>query len=427
MSNKSVLVIHPFQQHSFKTAIAVKSAGALQKYITTVYNKKGSWTNRFQFLLSKENRSRSDKRKTDALQDSEILQFCEIRALVLLILQRIDKKKNIYGWYFRRLIKVFNAKVYRYIAREKPHAIIVYDTLSADLMERIVRNKLDVRIILDMSAPYYSFMESEFMKDLEKHPEYADDMKSMMESGLYSYRRHYSKVEIRSADAFLAASDFTRKTLELSGVSKPVYLCEYGIDDFIDITREYKERAQKTELPIKILYVGRVNQAKGAYLLIDAARHFNAEQAVFDFYGNYDADKPIIQNAPENCTFHGHVPRQAMQKAYESSDVLILPTLADGYGFVIPEALSNGVPVICSRNAGASQLIKENKNGCLFDAGDKEEVIHILERIVNEPTCIDEMRKNAFASVKSLSWNRYNEQIRWALNEIFGDVSDQKR
>ena len=418
MNGKSVVVIHPFQQHSFKTATAVKEAGMLNKYITTVYDKKGSWTRRLQFLLSSENKIRSQNRKTKDLLDEEVIQLCELRSLFLLVLQRIDKSRVLYSWFFKYLIRRFNAKVYKYLIRTNPDAVIVYDTLCADLVAKIKSSNLDIKIIIDMSAPYYNYMEREFIKDIDKHPDYSQELRTMIDSPLYSYRRQYSKTEVETADAFLVASAFTEKSLVESGIDQQIFLCQYGIDDFTDMHSRSEEKRKNTQVPVKAVFVGRVNQAKGAYLLIEVAKMLMDKPIQFDFFGSYNPGSETIKKSPANCHFHGHVPRQLMIKAYQDSDVLILPTLADGFGFVIPEALSNGLPVIVSSNAGAAQIVVEGVNGMIFNTGDETQLKNLLEKIISYPALIDSMKLNARSSINSLTWEKYNEQVRKALNDI---------
>lgn len=421
VSRASVIVIHPYQQHSLKTAVAIKQAGMLCKYLTTVYNKKGSWTYKFQFLLSKEDQKRAEKRKIHGLEDSDVHQLCEIRSLFLLLLQRIDKSRKIYNWYFQRIIKIFNKKAYKYILSVKPDAIIVYDTMCADLIKLIRTGWQDVKIILDMSAPYYNYMECAFEQDIDKHPGYSADLKKMLNSSIYTYRRDYSKYEIENADAFLVASTFTRNSLKWGGVNKDIYLCQYGIDDFVNIN-DRSVSPRKIEYPLRVIYVGRVNQAKGAYQLIELASRCSESQIQFDFYGSFDPDSLIIQSASKICHFHGHVPRSEMIKAYSDADMLILPSLADGFGFVIPEALSYSLPVITSDSVGAAQLIKPGLNGYIFESGNDEQLLSIVQSLIDNPNCLIKMRENCKKSVEHLSWQNYNLQVRMALDDIFKKI-----
>ena len=89
----NIIVAHPFQQHSFKTANALKSEGNLFKYVTTVYLKKGTLTYFLaQKVLKGDNLKRVSGRKTEALDDIEVVTLSEWANLILLALQRINKK-----------------------------------------------------------------------------------------------------------------------------------------------------------------------------------------------------------------------------------------------------------------------------------------------------------------------------------------------
>lgn len=56
-----------------------------------------------------------------------------------------------------------------------------------------------------------------------------------------------------------------------------------------------------------------------------------------------------------------------LKKYFKASDIFIFPSLYDQFGYVVLEALSSGLPVVCSKNAGASSLIQDGKNGFVID------------------------------------------------------------
>lgn len=112
-----VIVAHPFQQHSFKTAIAVKESGNLYKYITTVYLKKNSITSVLSCFLRGDNKRRALSRKTADLEDDEIVLISEWANLVLLLIQRVDRGRKVYDWWYKRTISIFNNALYRYVKK----------------------------------------------------------------------------------------------------------------------------------------------------------------------------------------------------------------------------------------------------------------------------------------------------------------------
>ena len=84
-----IIVAHPFQQHSFKTAVAVKNDGNLCKYVTTVYLKGGTFTSFLSKFLKGDNKKRVNGRKTTELEEDEVLTLCEWTNLLLLFLHKL--------------------------------------------------------------------------------------------------------------------------------------------------------------------------------------------------------------------------------------------------------------------------------------------------------------------------------------------------
>ena len=72
-----------------------------------------------------------------------------------------------------------------------------------------------------------------------------------------------------------------------------------------------------------------------------------------------------------------------LKKYFKLSDIFIFPTLSDRFGYVVLEALASGLPVICSKNSGASSLIVNGKNGFIVDPNAKyiEEIELIIKDI----------------------------------------------
>jgi glycosyltransferase involved in cell wall biosynthesis len=64
-------------------------------------------------------------------------------------------------------------------------------------------------------------------------------------------------------------------------------------------------------------------------------------------------------------------------------DVFVLPTLEDVWGMVVLEAMAFGKPVLCSKFAGASELIFEGENGYLFDPHQSEKIADILHSLID--------------------------------------------
>jgi glycosyltransferase involved in cell wall biosynthesis len=71
-----------------------------------------------------------------------------------------------------------------------------------------------------------------------------------------------------------------------------------------------------------------------------------------------------------------------------ASDVFVLPTLEDVWAVVVLEAMAFGKPVLCSKYAGARELVQHGVNGFVFDPYNVDELAGYMERFIREPGLI---------------------------------------
>lgn len=104
-------------------------------------------------------------------------------------------------------------------------------------------------------------------------------------------------------------------------------------------------------------------------------------------------------------TFMGKV--SSMAELYRAADLFIFPTRYDPFGNVHLEALSSGVPVITTAQAGGAEVIKEGENGfVLKDCGDWEELSHLIGRFESMRPNWAILRDRARASVDEFTIER---------------------
>jgi glycosyltransferase involved in cell wall biosynthesis len=77
----------------------------------------------------------------------------------------------------------------------------------------------------------------------------------------------------------------------------------------------------------------------------------------------FDLDR--YSGAPR-LVFHGPVSQPDLAAAFRRGSVLVLPSLEEGFGLVVPHALNTGLPCIVSDRVGAKDLIQHRRNGSIF-------------------------------------------------------------
>ncbi|HEY0778895.1 MAG TPA: glycosyltransferase family 4 protein, partial [Gemmatirosa sp.] len=179
--------------------------------------------------------------------------------------------------------------------------------------------------------------------------------------------------EAHLADLCLVASDFTRLTLVAQGIdARRVRVVPYGVElpNAVPVRRDPDDT-------FRVLFVGQFIQRKGVSYLLDAWRRLalpNAELVIAGRGGSDDALLARYDGAfrPGSVRRTGPVTRDALRRLYETSDVLCMPSLAEGFGLVYLEAMAHGTPVIATPNTGVADLIRDGDDGFLVGVRDAD-------------------------------------------------------
>ena len=227
-------------------------------------------------------------------------------------------------------------------------------------------------------------------------------------------RLNDSKYEIENADYFFVASEFSKESLLYSGIKKNrIFVCRYGIN--IDISSFVKKNSEK----IRIIFIGDVTQKKGIVDFMQIVRALNINDFEFNVVGKYAQNDDIYMKNKDICEFYGYVTHDKVLSICENMDIIIFPSLADGFGLSVMEAMSKKILPIVSKNAGVSDIIINGINGFLFDVGDNEAVIDYCRLLKEDRITLQKMQNEAFNCVSNMKWTRYYEQIGNAIEKIF--------
>ena len=109
----------------------------------------------------------------------------------------------------------------------------------------------------------------------------------------------------------------------------------------------------------------------------------------------------------KNVKFCGFVTRDKLADKYQSSDLFVFPTLGEGFGLVVLEALGCGVPVLCSTLAGGDDAIEDGINGYKFDPFNEDELYNLINGFLNDRSALCHMKIKAHKSAQKYTWDSY--------------------
>lgn len=416
MNNPKIIVAHPGRQHSFRVATALKKSGMLFKYATTVYNKDNSLLMRLtKLFLGEENVKRANRRKCPMVDDSEVLQFCEFEALIHLLLIRIDKSHKIANKFGEYISRKFQRKLANYIIKNNVDAVISYDTNSTVLFEILKEKAPNVYRIMDNAHPnrhylYYSYQENinccgPFLHTLEACG-YITDLNNAEKFGY----------EAKLATHHIVASSYSEKALMFDGIKKEnIYKIPYGVDSnkFVEPNRKYMDGK------LNVLFMGEINQRKGIRQLMEAAIAINDKNITFNILGDgANHHSELYEPYREYVNLLGYVSFDELLHQLSINHVFVFPTMGEGFGLVLLEAMAAGIVPITTDNCAGRDIVEDGVNGFIVPVGDSDAVVEKLSWCATHSNELCQMSKAAREKAKLFTWVRYEESLVSAICRI---------
>ena len=127
-------------------------------------------------------------------------------------------------------------------------------------------------------------------------------------------------------------------------------------------------------------YVGRVSPEKDVPTLLDAARMMPTVQ--FKIAGDYWRMPQLIEEAPPNVEFLGHLDKNRLEEFFGGMRVFAFATRCyENFPTVLLEAMSAGIPIVCTRIGGLAEIVVDEQCGLLYKVGDSVDLAAKIQRL----------------------------------------------
>jgi GT2 family glycosyltransferase len=200
---------------------------------------------------------------------------------------------------------------------------------------------------------------------------------------------------------FIAPSRSIRDRFVAFGIAPDrITVADYGFEPFA-FGESRRSAAEAETRALRLGFLGSLMISKGPHVLLQAIKGLPPGSVCVDLFGahtSYHGDDsyratlaPLIDQPA--VRLHGPISHDAVPAALASLDALVVPSIwPENSPLVIHEAFLAGVPVIASRVGGIPELVVEGRGGLLFNAGDAPDLRRVIDRLLTEPTLLDELR-----------------------------------
>ncbi|MBI3881235.1 MAG: glycosyltransferase family 4 protein [Verrucomicrobia bacterium] len=262
-----------------------------------------------------------------------------------------------------------------------------------------------LKCFYDLPIGYWRAARDLFREESEREPEWACTLTGNLDSNAKLERKDE---ELRLASVVVVASSFTRRTLErMTDLRAPIVVVPYGAPP-VD-TMKVKEPNLKG--PLRVMFAGSLTQRKGVSYFLKACELMKSAVEV-TIVGRKSTDEcRPLEDALNRHRYIASVPHAEMLAEMARQDVLVFPSLFEGFGLVILEAMAQGVPVITTSHTAGPEVITEGEDGFLVPIRDAQAIAEKLELLAADRRRLWDMAEAARRKAAKLGWEHYRRGL----------------
>ena len=242
----------------------------------------------------------------------------------------------------------------------------------------------------------------------------------------YGYKKKiYKTLEmytLKKADGIIVVSPYILDLCRQVGFTNTLY--------YLEISFEHRYYQPAMSFTKELLFVGTVEYRKGVDKIIDAINLLNHENIFVsvNIIGEYNENDRYYLSLKNKINEHGlsnqikflgRINDEELKKKYSSAYAFIFPSRHEGYGMVLVEAMSFGLPVITFDNSAMPYTVHNEKNGLLVKTDDTMELKDAIKRLVNDESLRNRLSSGALEYYKSTrTYDDWNKDIDEFTNKL---------
>lgn len=214
--------------------------------------------------------------------------------------------------------------------------------------------------------------------------------------------------EYKEADYISVPSLFARQSFISASIPREKLIhIPYGVNLSL-----FNPRRKRDDI-FRVIFAGGLILRKGVHYLLQAFAELHLPNAELHVIG--PASEPM---KPFLKKYEGHYRRSdyfsmgTLADVYSQGSVFVLPSIEDGFGLVIAQAMACGIPVIATDHTGAPDIVREGIDGFIIPIRDVEALKEKILYLYENPDIREQMGKNAQERVASgFTWDDYGDRI----------------
>ena len=400
ISTARIVVVHGGARDNYQLARALEENGMLEALVTDLFWPADAiWTRLLERILPERVKTLVKQRSQAGLPAARIRQTA-VSGFLAHIADRLPFLPFAVRRAVRRLSDARLGQRAGSLARRTGTGLVSYSYYGYQAF-RAYRKPA----ILFQLHPHPGTMRRILQQELAEHPECAASLNLEWELALPPADFQRLVDESQSAAHYLVASSFTRQSLVEHGVSPgAIDVIPYGID--LQRFRPLPVRAA-SGASLRLLFVGRINQRKGLSYLLEALNLLAGKDVHLTICGRVVDDLQIFAPYANQVTIRPSVGAEELVQAYQTADLFVFPSVGEGFGQVLLEAIGCGLPVLSTTHTAAPDLIEDGVQGFIVEPRRPDLLADRITWAMTHRKELAEMGRNARLRAEQFPWTSF--------------------
>ena len=296
--------------------------------------------------------------------------------------------------------------------KKSPEFRCVYAYEDGALESFLTAKERGVRCAYDLPIAYWETSRRLLAEEAERLPQWEPTLVGTRDSEAKLERKTR---EMELADLVVCPSRFVFESIpERLRAGRECVVAEFGSPSVSQAGSETRDRNG----PLRVLFAGSMTQRKGLADVFSAFQIVRRSDVELVVFGSLVQPLEFYRNVFPHFRHEAPRPHAEVLDLMRTCDVLVLPSIVEGRALVQQEALSCGLPLIVTTNAGGSDLVEEGRTGFLVTIRSPEKIAEKIAWFADHRTELESMRVHARAKAAACTWQRYGELIVGAVRKL---------